>query len=359
MKVIFSAKKPIFNNIHSDYHAYLTLLSIYDRKLWLAVFEIINATYTEAICINGSHSKYYENYTVDIEAVSYLLYYGRVARIYPLYMETIVFVVPEALPYPEFAAYMLTITSDSFFGYSLITIAGVMHLLCIFRYIKHKKILIFRSVTDVACLLMNENGFIKYQQLSRIENLLIVPLTFAGLIIVNGLLSILQSYLTRPIIQPEIKTIEDIYKSPYPIFSLNVVFASLANEMMRNHFKRKDWTDRVLKMDYYIYPKLYESSYESVSLLLELSDAKRLLRVEKKMNMAGHYIPPIRIFSTFMSHSTSKYFPFIERLNDIINWARSAGLTEKWYADYSSFHENDDLQYYRHRKNIGLQSKTR
>lgn len=254
-------------------------------------------------------------------------------------METAVFVVP------EFSAYLLTITSDSFFGYSLMTIAAVMQLLSLFRYIKQKKILFVRSVRDVTYLLMNENGLIKYQQLSRIENFLIVPLTFAGLIIVNGILSILQSYLTRPIIQPRMKTLEDIYSSPYPIFSLNVVFASLANDLMKKHFEREDgeWTDRVNRMDYYIYPKLYESSYESVSLVLPLSDAKRMLRVEKKMNIGGHYIPPVQIFSTFMSHDTSTNFPFKERLNDIINWARSAGLIDRWEADFSHFFEDNDL----------------
>lgn len=62
-------------------------------------------------------------------------------------------------------------------------------------------------------LVLNDNGAIDYQLLTCVEALLIVPLTFVGMIFVNGMLSNLQSYITNKIIQPQIDTVEDIYRS--------------------------------------------------------------------------------------------------------------------------------------------------
>lgn len=139
-------------------------------------------------------------------------------------MASHVIVVPEALPYPEFLSYLLLITSKNVFGYCSVTIVAIMILLSIFRYIKEKKIWFFQSVVDVISLLMNDNGTIKYHKLSPSERFMIVPLTFVGFVIAHGIFSNLQSYLTRPIHQPQINTI-DVYRSPYQIFLHSPTFA--------------------------------------------------------------------------------------------------------------------------------------
>lgn len=115
-------------------------------------------------------------------------------NMYHMHIRPVVIVVPEALPYSEFSAYLKTITSDIFFTYFLILIASVIVMLSVFRYKKHNKSVFFQSVTDVVNLLMNDNGYIEYGLLSRYEAFLIVPLTFIGLIFVNGIWSNLQSY---------------------------------------------------------------------------------------------------------------------------------------------------------------------
>lgn len=326
-----------------------------DRNLWLTVFQVLNASFTEEQCIDGSRS-HSENASWDVVATSHLLYFGTVTTIYPKFSETVIFAVPEAAPYPGFAAYLLTITSDRFFVYALMTVACVVVILCFSRYIEEKKFSLFRSVADVASLLMNDNGFVKYNKLTWAENFIVVPVTFVGLVVVNGILSTLQSYLTRPILQPQTETMADIYKSPFAIFAPNAYHAIIANEVMQTHLKYDNWTNRVKSMDYYIYPQLYGSCYDRVGLVLPVLDAKRLLRIERKMNFRQHYIPQIQIYSTFMSYATTPYYPFMNRFNDIIHSARSAGLTEKWYADYDSYAENEQLQYYKQRKKLGLLS---
>lgn len=119
-------------------------------------------------------------------------------------IDNYIVLVPESLPYSEFTAYLLTVMSNYVFGYALITFLSIMLLLSVFRYIKHKKVVFVQGVADVVNLLMNDNSYIQYNQLSRAEMFLIVPLTFAGFIITNGMLSALTSYVTRLVFQPQI-----------------------------------------------------------------------------------------------------------------------------------------------------------
>lgn len=140
---------------------------------------------------------------------------------YPIYIDYVVMVVPEALPYPEFATYLNAIASDIFFVYSSITILVVICLLTVSQYMKQKRFLFFQCTADVFNLLMNDNDAIKYRELSRAEVFIILPITFAGFVVVNGILSMLQSYLTRPIMQPQMNTAEDIHHN-YRIGRFNI-----------------------------------------------------------------------------------------------------------------------------------------
>lgn len=153
--------------------------------------------------------------TTDVLPEMFLKFEGTAYDVYPMGTLTLMIIVPKALPYSEFSSYLRNVASDTFVGCSVIAIAATTLLLIFIRYNKRKKFLFFQSVTDVLNLLMNDNGYIEYQRLSRVEVSLIVPLTFFGLVFVNGILSNLQSYLTRPILQPQINTIAYIYRFPF------------------------------------------------------------------------------------------------------------------------------------------------
>jgi len=125
-----------------------------DEYLWLAVFGVMNASYTK---VKNKNKLSFEN-GIDIipdlqnqmDIVPDLQMKDDAIRIkmYPIYINSVVLVVPEALEYSEFAAYLQTITSDSLFGYCLMIIASVILLLSIFRYIKHVKMLLFESIAS-------------------------------------------------------------------------------------------------------------------------------------------------------------------------------------------------------------------
>lgn len=183
--------------------------------------------------------------TFDVCAYSYQNKENELVKLYPMTMTQHSLVVPEALPYREFAAYLLNISSDNFFGFSLATILLVMMLLSAFRYIKLKKFLFFQSVCDVLNLLMNDNSGINYPKLTRIEVFLILPLTLAGFVIVSDILSSLQSFLTRPIIQPQIDTVEGVYVSPFPILTWDEYWASRLVNALESLSQHRDWKNKV------------------------------------------------------------------------------------------------------------------
>lgn len=103
-----------------------------------------------------------------------------------------------------------------------------------------------QSVADVFNLLLNDNEHIKYRQLFRVECFVIVPLTFVGLIVVNGILSALTSHLTRPTFQPQINTAEEIYNAKLNIVTMNDVWKSTLVAQFSSHTNYSDWDKRVI-----------------------------------------------------------------------------------------------------------------
>lgn len=288
-----------------------------DEELWLTVFRLMNATYSII-----------DNYTEnEIDILPRLYVQENLTHLYPLIMSSVVVIVPAALPYSDFSAYLRTVTSDDFFGYSLITIAAVTVLLIIFRFIKQKKILFFRSVADVLNLLMNDNGSIKYPELSRIEVFLIVPLTFVGLVIVNGILSNLQSYLTRPILQPQINSIEDLYRSQFPIIVGDERWKRFVTEVFMNLTKYEDWSDKMIVLGF---DQPLQMFRPSTSFVIDVDYADFILKLQKRLNLKGYYNPKIIISQSLMSYDVNDKFPFFERLNEIISLLQSAGLFDLW-----------------------------
>lgn len=184
-----------------------------NAALWLTLFSRMNASHMD-VEMNSLISDAF-----DVSPYFYIQGEPDHISVYPLKMEQHLIMAPEALPYSDFTSYLIAVSSNEFLGYSVITVAVIVLLLIIIRYIKQKRILLLQSAADVSNLLMNDNFVIKYQQLSRSELFLIIPITFVGLVIVNGTLSTLKSYLIRPIDQPQMNTPEDIYRSQLHILT--------------------------------------------------------------------------------------------------------------------------------------------
>lgn len=343
---------PYFLNQNTNFQQYPVVLgrvvgqtfeNAFNGAMWLAIVRVMNASF-KIVESNFEADKIIEK---QIDAVAQR--YGKINLpiMYPTQVEPILILVPKALPYSQFSVYLQTITTDKFFGYTLMIVAAVMVLLCICRYIKEKKILFVRSITDIVNLLMNDNGNIQYQKLSHVELFLIVPLTFIGLIVVNGILSTLQSYLTRPVLQPQINTLESIYKSPFPIITQGERFKNDVINLLSEMAPNFDWSTKVRlesldELNHQIF--IFNST---MSFLSNPSTAQFVLNIQKRLNIRGYHISEAYLFKTLIAFPVSKKFPFAERLNEIVFRIRSAGLIYKWEDDERSQYESKLLRKYK------------
>lgn len=317
-----------------------------DENLWSAVLRVMNASFV----IDENKNNYtlvsdlFDN-GIDILPLVHNQNDGFKFNSYPVYLTKDIIVVPKALPYAEFTAYLQSITSETFFSYALAIIAVVILLLSFFRYIKKKKFLFFQSVTDVFNLLMNDNGTIEYRQLTSIENLLIVPLTFVGFIIVNGILSNLQSYLTRAVLQPQIDTLEDIYNSPYPVLVWDDAARALVSNYLENQSKfASDWRSKIRVIRFDCLLEEVGMYNRSISFLFEVTLAQSLLKVQKRFNIKGYHASQAEYSNLIYAYPVNDIFPFIERLNEIIHWIQSAGLYEQWWKYDGNAYDNQFIQ---------------
>lgn len=316
---------------------------ISDEKLWHAVLDVLNASLA-AVKVDFdaiSDTQLLEYDKIDVITTKYSFDAEDLVNIYPMVMEAFVIMVPEAEPFPEITAYLRAMTSETIFGYTLITITLTVLCLTFFRYVKQKRILFFQSAADVLNLLINDNGQIRYNELSRIEAFLIVPLTFVGFVVTNGILSTLKSHLTRPQIQPQINTVDDIYRSPFPIYTHYEIWVQRAVDVLQNFSKHADWSNKFRVTEFETIENEMQSYNTSMSFLERLSYADFVLVVQKRLNIRGYHIPPLYIDKYVASYPVNDDFPFIDRLNEIIHWIRNAGLYEKWCREeFNYFVEN-------------------
>lgn len=311
-----------------------------NEKLWLAVFRMMNASFR---MVENNCSAIAEYFANDIDFVPRIFFNEKSVEMsmYPIDVIPMVIVVPEAQPYSSFTAYIQTVTSDQFFGYALITIVLTMLLLGIVRYIQQKTIFFFRSVTDVLNLLLNDNASINYGKLSVVECCLIVPLTFMGFIIVNGILSNLTSYLTKPQHQPQVNSVEDIYRSENPISVWNEHWQHKLATMLTMQSNHTDWSDKVVVRDGLLLFEQFTLFNRSVSFLEDLNYVKSLLRIQKRLNIKGYHIPDARMYKYLLTYPINRAFPFTDRFNEIVGRIVSAGLYDRWLREAVGAFEQD------------------
>lgn len=299
-----------------------TAALVSDQNLWRAISQVLNAT-TVSQWIRHNEVDVITKLTFIEPNSSYL---------YPLDMPTVVIVVPEALPYSKFSSYVQAITSDKFIAATLITIIATVALLTFFRYVKETKILLFQSAADVLnLLLVNDNGNIEYQRLSIVETFVILPLTFGGFVVVNWFLSTFQSYLTRPYIQPEINTIEDIYGSPFPILTTTEHITTTTIEILNSLWEHGNCSEKVRYIDPLQFNRELRASNTSISFPMVETNSQNLMKLLQRLRIRGFRVPSkVYLLKSLASYAVRDDFPFIDQINQIIHRIRSTGLYDKW-----------------------------
>ncbi|KAJ6646931.1 hypothetical protein Bhyg_02145 [Pseudolycoriella hygida] len=252
-------------------------------------------------------------------------------------------VVPEALPYSGLVAYVNAVAKNDILWYFFITISVSILSLSAFRFVRRGKFLFSKRLSDVFNLLMNDNSFIRYNRLSNVELMIVVPLTFIGLIFVSGILSAIQSYFTIPIRQPQIDTVENLYNSKLLICNMFENWTNSSIDLLTSQIENGDWVSRFqlytnwelnTQKDYFILPT-------TIAFVEEISTANSLVNVQKQLNIAtGYHISQIRMSTKENVYEVNKDFPFINHFNQIIYWTAEAGLYEFWKRNRYSSREN-------------------
>lgn len=173
------------------------------------------------------------------------------------------------------------------------------------------------------------NAGIRYGKLNRADVCVVVPFTFTGLIVVNGILSVFQSYLTY---ERQISRIDELFKSPVPIFQH--IRAGLSIRILNGLSGHDGWNDKVPAIeDSELHKHMSEfNNYVAYVLQDELIGAQVYLEVQKLLGLKTYHL--INILKSLVYH-LHIFFPFTEPINDIIRSLRSAGLIHKWIKEES------------------------
>lgn len=298
-----------------------------DGKMCEYILNGLNATYRVTFRENvtfGLYESLIYNRSVDITPRRYdmINITEPKSRIftYPITIDSIILMVPKAKPYNQFQGFLKNFTLN----YSIVLIAAptilIIIIIWIVRLFKSSKSALFRSVVDVIRLLftLDIKGKKNYSDLS--DRLFILSLSFGGFLFTNGVLSVLISLFTQPVMRAEINTYDQFDKTsmkiavPDPAYTVELLRMASA--------KGKDWKNRIeekYRLEKFMY-QMY--SYNTIyAYFLTRSRADVLIERQKHLSLRGYHIP-----QEYFTLSLSAYFigsraPFKERVDQLIHQA--------------------------------------
>ncbi len=321
-----------------------------ELKFWQTVVTVFNASMSIFnFTLEKSLALKNTEYAFIQESV-----YDESTQIYPHQMVKVALTVPHALPYSNFSAYLRNATWTHVFAYFTSVIVAASLQLIISGYLQKKKFSFFQRIADVINLLMNDNSRIRYQLLPGRDVWVVVPLTFTGLIVANGILATFKSYITLPIYERQIQTLEDLYKSPLNIWITEHYWANRMKEVLQNITGFGRWGERVLGMKRSDVAELFVSFNTSIAYLSFSNQAETLLEAQRRLGIKAYYVVPnLYLHNFFASYDLNEYFPFFDEINDLNHRLQAAGLWDKWYND-----NEDEWIKERWKRNLKLQFKT-
>lgn len=108
-------------------------------------------------------------------------------------------------------------------------------------------------------------------------------------------------------------------------------FQILLIELLSYRTKQTDWNTKIFYMDKATLDEQRRLYNLSAMYLTQQDSAKRLIRVQKKLQIRGYHIAEKGIFQTIICYLVNEEFQFLERVNEILHWIRSSGLYDLWY----------------------------
>lgn len=306
-------------------------ITIGEIELWNTVVDVFNASQTK-VFINHSDYGAFEWEMGDIlHHENELSADEGIVLMYPFRQVTMGIIVPHAELYTDFMAYLRNGTWTLLIVYTFIVILTSSLLLTVSGYLQNKEIQFLQSILDVVNLLLNDNETIKYRKLHLADGCITVPLTFTGLIVMNGIVSIFQSYITSPIYKPQIKSIAQLYASPVPILVNDLEWKDKIIEILEDVSQHSGWRDKVhgTQLDQLV-DTIYSFNKSHAFFVFDY-DAKMFLETQRRLDSKAYYLLSETFFGRYLvSFQIRPNFPFTESISDIVHRLNGAGLIDKW-----------------------------
>lgn len=333
-----------FPNYHKHPLQFVTTNAIKRTQLERDFWNFVTVAFNASELHTEVSLKEYENISLtemSEDIVKHEVDIDDVIQTYPVYPHrkiNIVLMVPHALPYASIVEYLKNSTWERIFLYLFITVTVASLLLTVSFYLRTKTVGFLQCVAIVCNLLLNDNGAIRYNLLSRADLFLLAPLTFAGLIVMNGVFSVYQSYMTLPIYERQIKTIDDLFESSVPILVNEMFWADAFIKILEDRSQHDGWNEKVVRLSLDEIQREFDNFNSSVAIPCPDILAHASIEVQKRLELKAYYssneLILVQYYVTFMIRSN---FPFMEPLNNIIHRMHSSGLIDKWMGK-----ENED-----------------
>lgn len=327
-----------FPNNLPNYHKYPLRLALvdgwdvryHDVKFWDTVADVINAS---KLVISVAEVDTETNRSIGADLLLHISNKANLNKLYPCRMELAVIVVPHAKPYSSFVEYLTSGAWKRLLVYTFIVIVMSSIVLILSGWLQNKKILLFETISDILNLLMNDNSAIRYGQRNRADIFVIVPITFTGLIVVNGVFSLFQSYLTLPMYERQINSLTDLFKSSVMILTNGIFWADWTIDTLESITDCAGWSAKVARTDFPNLRYEYSRFNDSVAYIGTGHDAQAFVMAQKRLDLKAYHIIEQAIARVPFSYKELKDLSIIGRLNEIVHLFQSAGFLEKWIED--------------------------
>lgn len=254
-------------------------------------------------------------------------------------MENLNVLVPQSKPYTIINALILSILNKcAFLVLSSIILFIVLSLIFI-RFVQSGKFLVLKSFTQTSVLLITGNIHLNSRKLTKSEILILVPWTFAGVVITTFIFSVLYNHLTVTTYEPEVNTFQDIEQYGCNIHAPGQGIADKVREIIGENLFHKISIVNSEEIMHNI--AIYNTSN---CYLLTDSRIQAVLERQKRLNIKGFHLPKQYASKVPCSFLIRPDLPYVDKMNYIILRSFDSGLFLKWKSDL--YYELVEIDYF-------------
>lgn len=255
-------------------------------------------------------------------------------------IEKLNILVPQSKPYNIIKALFLKVLLKDYDCLVLLmSILFIVGSIIVIRFVLSGKFVFIKSFIQTLALLITANTYINYRKFTKSETLILVPCTFAGIVITNIIFSVLFSFLTVTVFEPELDTFEDIDRFGCNIHTPGRGIAEKVRVTIGEKLFQKVsvHNPEVLKQNL--------ANYDiSNCYLFTDSRIRVVLERQKRFSIKGFHIPKQYASKVPYSFLIRPDLPYVDKMNYIILRSFDSGLFEKWLSD--SYYELVQMNYF-------------